>query len=145
MAALTLGRGVGVPPAGLIERFHVPMRSVVRTWAAVARSGVPVEITSWWRDPTRNVAARGEQFSQHLVGTAMDGRSPGRSRAELLGIVLRAAAAYGVTVPLSASETSGTSVHVQGLPKGFVAQILRREPGLVQTAGAFIGPARPLT
>jgi len=142
--ALKVLRGVGIPPAGLIERFHGPMRSVALTWRDVSKV-VPVEITSWWRDPTRNASTPGaETYSQHLVGTAMDGRSPGRTRAQLLPIVQKAALRYGATVPSKASESSGSSVHVQALPVGTVKALLTRTPALVQSALAFIGPARPI-
>ena len=141
--ALRVLTSTGIPPAGLIERFHGPMRAVALTWLAVSRS-VPVEITSWWRDPTRNVSAGGAQYSQHLVGTAMDGRSPGRTRAQLLPLVQKAGARYGVTVPSKASEGSGSSVHVQGLPVGAVRAILTREPQLVASTFSFVGPPRPL-
>lgn len=133
----------GIPPPGLIERFHGPMRAVALTWLAVSRA-VPVEITSWWRDPTRNAATGGAQWSQHLVGTAMDGRSPGMSRDKLLVLVKRAGARYGVSVPSAASESSGSSVHVQGLPVGAVRTILTREPQLIAQTFSFVGPPRPL-
>jgi len=142
--SLTIRSGVGIPPAGLIERFFGPMRSVLLVWRDVSRS-VPVEITSWWRDPTRNVATGGAEYSQHLVGTAVDARSPGLTRNQLLVLAQRAASRYsGVTVPTAGSDTSGTSVHVQGLPTGFVRTIVTREPTLIASAQAFIGPARPI-
>lgn len=141
--ALRIKAGLGIPPAGLVERFFPAMRAVARTWKDVSQV-VPVEITSWWRDPTRNASAGGASYSQHLVGAAMDGRSPGLTRAQLLPIVQRAAARYGATVPAEASEGSGTSVHVQGLAFGVVRAVLTREPRLIPTARSFVGPARPL-
>jgi hypothetical protein len=136
--SLQLQRGARVPPAGLIERFYGPMRNVARVWLLVSRA-VPVEITSWWRpESTAN-------FSQHVLAAAMDGLSPRLSRAQLLPIVQRAAAQIGgVSVPSAASETSGRSVHVQGLPYGVVRTILAREPRILETASGFIGPARPV-
>lgn len=143
MPSLTIQPGVGIPPAGLIERFYSPMGKVARTWAAVARV-VPIQITSWWRDPTRNVSVGGQTYSQHLLGCAMDGLSPQLSREQLLPLVQRAAAYYGVSVPTLASEGSGRSVHVQGLPYGMTQQILTREPQLIATTLGFIGPPRPV-
>jgi hypothetical protein len=113
------------------------MRAVARTWAAVARSGIPVQVTSWWRDPTRNASAGGQTYSQHLLGCAMDAVSP-VGNARLLAAATKAAALYGTQAIMSERG----AVHVQGLPYGMVRSILTREPNLVQTAALEYGPAQ---
>jgi hypothetical protein len=140
---LKLQPGVQSPPAALIDRFYPQILGVARTWLWLARY-VPVEITSWWRDETRNAAAGGATYSQHLVGTAMDGLVPGMTRAQLLPYVQRIAKAYGADAPSKASEGSGRSVHVQGLPYGTVEKLLRRDPEVLTFAQGFVGPPRPL-
>lgn len=139
--ALTLQPGVTPPPAYLIDRFRDPIVRVASVWSLLARY-VPVEVTSWWRDEKRNAAAGGAEFSQHLLGVAIDGLVPGMSRAELLPYVQRIAARFGVDAPARASEGSGRSVHVQGLPFGVTEKILRGEPRLLVRAETFVGPPR---
>lgn len=133
--------GVRVPPDPLVVRFLDPMRRVVLVWLTLSRI-MPITITSWYRAPASNVAAGGQSTSQHLLGTAIDGLSPGRSRDELLPFVQRAAHHFGVSAPAAASAGSGRSVHVQGLPFGMAAQILDADPGLLVRAGGFVGPPR---
>lgn len=129
---------VRFPPALLIDRFLDPMLRVIRTWQTVGQF-VPVVITSWWDDGSVRSKA-----SQHHVGTAIDGLSPALTRAQLLPLVAAVGRYYGVSVPTAASSTSGRSVHVQGLPFGVVANILRNEPNLlVRAASEFHGPPRP--
>lgn len=142
--ALTVQAQVQPPPAYLIDRFREPIRRVALTWITLARY-LPIELTSWYRPAPYNVAASGVSYSQHLVGAAIDGLSPGLTRAQLLPYVQRVASYYGVSAPASASETSGRSVHVQGLPYGLVQRLLTRdEPGLLETASTFVGPPRPV-
>src|SRR5574341_327179 len=118
--------GAKAPPRELIARFGTPMQRVLRTWLLVA-TVVPVEITSWWRSREKELREGRDGYSQHVAGAAMDGLSPGLSRAQLLPYVLRAAKRTGASVPLEGSETSGRSVHVQGLPYGTVRSIATRE------------------
>lgn len=141
---IILQQGVTPPPAGMIERFAPQIRAVALTWLAMGKLGFAVQITSWWRDEARNAAAGGKRYSQHLVGTAMDGLVPGYSRAQLLPFVARVARYYGAVAPPEASEGSGRSVHVQGLPVGTVKTLLTREPMLVRAAQDFVGPPRPV-
>lgn len=142
--SVVLQPGVTPPPAGMVERFAPQIRAVALTWLTLGQMGLAVQITSWWRDEARNAAAGGARFSQHLVGTAMDGLVPGYSRAQLLPWVARVARYYGAVAPSQASEGSGRSVHVQGLPVGTVETILSREPTLLRAAQGFIGPPRPV-
>jgi hypothetical protein len=121
------------PPPELVARFREPMRRLVLVWRDVSRT-VPVELTSWWRSAARNAETRGAAaYSQHLVGTAIDGQAqdPSISRAELLPIVQRAGARYGVSVPSAPSEASGRSVHAQALPVGAVRTMALRDPTLL--------------
>jgi hypothetical protein len=134
---------VQVPPDPLVVQFLDPMRAVVLTWLTVAQV-LPVEITSWWRDEARNAAAGGNAGSQHLIGTAIDALSPGMTRTQLLAFVEPAARYFGVTAPLEGSSTSGRSVHVQGLPAGLTAKILKADPDLIRRAMGFVGPPRPI-
>jgi hypothetical protein len=129
------------PPAALVDRYFLPMRAVASTWVYLARY-LPIEITSWWRDPDHNAEEGGAEYSQHLFGTAMDAKSPGMSRAQLLPLVQRVAAAFGASAPAEGSRTSGSSVHVQGLPAGEVQRVLRSDPGMLVRAEAFVGPPR---
>ncbi|HEX4859727.1 MAG TPA: D-Ala-D-Ala carboxypeptidase family metallohydrolase [Rhizomicrobium sp.] len=142
MASLRFQSQVVQPPAGLVERFHDPMVRVALVWVTLARMGLPIQITSWWRSDAANAAAGGRDYSQHLLGTAMDGLTPNLSRAQLLPHVQRVAAALGVTAPAAASEGSGRSVHVQGLPYGATQRILTQEPGMLVRASEFVGPPR---
>lgn len=138
--SLALNPDVRPPPAALIDRFRDPMVRVARVWTTLARY-YPVVITSWYRPEAVNASTGGKTYSQHLVGCAMDGKSPGMSRAQLLPLVQRVAAQLGgVTVPSAASETSGSSVHVQGLPVGYVQRLVTANPGLIAQAESFVGP-----
>jgi hypothetical protein len=120
------------------------MRKALGVWVALARV-LPIEVTSWWRPPSANVAAGGKDYSQHLVGTAIDALSPSYTRAQLLPLVQRVAALYGVSAPSAASEGSGRSVHVQALPYGTVQRLLTRDdPAILTAAATFVGPPRPL-
>jgi hypothetical protein len=130
------------PPPLLLDRFYQPTLAVARVWLYLARF-LPIEVTSWWRDPSRNASAGGQDYSQHLVGTAIDAKSPGLSRAQLLPYVAAVGRVYGVSVPAAASEGSGASVHVQGLPYGLVRELLTRDPQLIERATAAHGPPRP--
>lgn len=132
---------VQVPPDPIIERFAEPIAQAYLTFWVLSLF-VPIEITSWWRSPASNRAAGGSAGSQHLVGTALDGLSPGLSREQLLPLVALVARYTRVGVPKIASATSGRSVHVQALPAGTVAKILRGDPGLLDRALAFVGPPR---
>lgn len=133
---------VVAPPAAIVERFYPEIRKVAAVWVLLSRL-TDVEITSWWRSPEHNASVGGARWSQHVTGTAMDGLVPGLTRAQLLPYVQRIAAHYGVQAPSAASEGSGRSVHVQGLPYGMAERVLRTEPVLtsVQT---FVGPPRPV-
>jgi len=135
---------VRAPPAYYIGQFRAEMQRVLSTWAAVARAlgaaGHDLEITSWWRD-FRPVG--GATYSQHLVGTAIDALSPRLTRAQLLPLVQRAARLYGTSAPTKASERSGRSVHVQVLPVGTVATLVRQ--GILARAESFVGPPQPLS
>lgn len=142
--SISVRSGVQRPPAGLIERFRVPIVRVVQVWVTLANAGLPVEITSWYRPSAVNAATQGKTYSQHLVGTAMDAVVEGYSREQLLPIVQRVASRLGVTVPTAASETSGRSVHVQGLPSGYLQDLAQREPSLIASAESFVGPPRPI-
>jgi hypothetical protein len=133
---------VQLPPDPLVYQFLEPMRAVVLTWLTVAQV-LPIEITSWWRDEARNAAAGGNPGSQHLIGTAIDGLSPGMNRTQLLAFVEPAARYFGVTAPAEGSSTSGRRVHVQGLPAGMTAQLLKANPNLLRTAESFVGPPQP--
>jgi hypothetical protein len=133
---LTFQPQVQVPPDPLVLRFLDPMRRVLWTWALLSRY-LPIEVTSWWRPQSATV-------SQHQLGTAIDALSPAYSRAQLLPLVQWAGNHFGVSVPSAPSETSGRSVHVQGLPFGLTEQILQANPSLIASATSFIGPPRPL-
>lgn len=137
---LQLAATTGVPPAGIIERFIGPMRAVARTWAAVAALGLPITVTSWYRGQERNAAAGGQEFSQHLLGCAMDAVCPAVSQARLLQLAQSAAIRYGTTAIISERG----AVHIQGLPNGMARSILTREPTLIAQASTFIGPPRPV-
>ena len=146
--ALRFQPQVKLPPAYLIDRFLAPMRATLGVWVTLGRV-IDVEVTSWWREPIANAGAGGADYSQHIVGCAIDAVSPGRTRAQLLPLVQKVAARYfaspSTAVPSSASETSGRSVHVQGLPVGMVQTLLqRREPAILSVASQFVGPPRPL-
>lgn len=146
--ALRFQSQVKLPPAYLIDRFLAPMRAVLGVWVTLGRV-IDVEVTSWWREPAANAAAGGADYSQHIVGCAIDAVSPGRTRAQLLPLVQKVAARYfaspAAAVPSKASETSGRSVHVQGLPVGFVQTLIqRREPAILTVAQSFVGPPRPV-
>lgn len=61
---------------------QVPPHSIVSVWYPViipfaerisrAWQDSPFLITSWWRSPQHNLDVGGEEFSQHLIGTAAD-------------------------------------------------------------------------
>lgn len=141
--SLRFRSGVQPPPAYFIERFLREVQAVARTWSWLGQH-VPVEITSWWRDAGHNASIPGAAgYSQHLVGTAIDGVILGLTRAEALPYVQRVAAAFGASAPSKASETSGNSVHVQALPYGTVERLVKS--GAVELAGGltFVGPPRP--
>jgi hypothetical protein len=127
----------------MIERFRREIEAVARTWAWLGRH-VDVQITSWWRSAEHNAATAGAaSYSQHLVGTAIDGMITGLTRAEALPYVQRVAAAFGAEAPTKGSEGSGASVHVQALPYGMVERLVKS--GAVSLAGGatFVGPPRP--
>jgi hypothetical protein len=137
--SLRVAAGVGAPGAQLVQRFRRQMLAVARTWAAVARTGADVQITSWHRGTGRNKEAGGQEFSQHLLGVAMDAVSTNRTQAQLFALAQRAATAYGTTAILS----NRGAVHVQALPNGAVRALVTREPTLV-SALAVLRPASPI-
>lgn len=130
---------VQFPPSAFVDRFTGPMLATLGVWWVLGQL-LPIEVTSWWRSVGSNREAGGSQHSQHLVGTAMDAISPGLTRAQLLPLVTLVASYTGATVPKDPSATSGRSVHVQGLPAGAVATMLRRDPTMISDAMAFVGP-----
>ena len=73
-------RGVGAPVsvrsnlATLARDLLEPLRAVL---------GVPITVTSGYRDPTRNAAVGGSDTSQHMDGTAADISPNGLSLAEV--------------------------------------------------------------
>lgn len=104
------------------------MLAVVGTWLDVSRQVPDLTITSWWRSEAKNAATPGSaQFSQHLVGCAMDGTSSvGQQR--LFALASAAAARHGTRALISERG----AVHVQGLPYGAVRAIVEREPELLR-------------
>lgn len=141
--SLVIRPNVQQPPAGLLDRFYPQIVSVARVWLYLARF-MPIEVTSWYRPEAVNAATSGKTYSQHLVGAAMDALNPQLSREQLLPYVQQVARAFGVTAPSAASETSGRSVHVQGLPTGYLQTLVQREPTLLARADSFVGPPRPI-
>lgn len=71
-------------------------------------------VTSWWRDRGTNEIHGGEEFSQHLIGLALDldVQDPNRLIADLRreGLVV---------------IDEGSHVHVQLFPAGVVAPLIR--------------------
>jgi len=129
------------PPDPIIREFLPRMRSLLSAWSAIARQVPDLQITSWYRSPTRNAATPGAaEFSQHTVGCAMDGISPALGQAKLYALAQSIAPRFGCT----ALASEGRAVHLQALPNGTVRQWASRNPGLYQSASAFVGPPRPV-
>jgi len=75
-----------------------------------ANAGLPVRASSWWRSPTKNQTVGGQQYSQHLLGFAIDlvyanaqARASGIARMKQLGLW---------------TLDEGDHVHVQLFPAG---------------------------
>jgi hypothetical protein len=109
------------PPPAVIARFRLPIARLAQWYIAARRQYPGVRLTSWWRSRERNAAVGGQPTSQHLVGCAID----------VVGVPLaqaqRLAAQYGLT----AIASQRGAVHVQALPAGTVARLLRAEPELL--------------
>lgn len=97
-------------------------------------------VSGWWRTPESNASSGGREYSQHLLGLAIDIVTP-NPRA-----VIDAASRLGL-IAIYHNVGSGWHVHVQARPAGFVRQLAARAADLWRyiTGQAYVNPpsARP--
>jgi hypothetical protein len=92
--------------------------------ASWASRGTDVTPTSWYRNPAENKAVGGKQFSQHLVGWAVDVVGEDQQA------FAKRARIAGLTVVMGDTHT-----HVQLFPPGILRSLLG-----IASAGRITGP-----
>ena len=111
------------PPAELVVAMERRFPGVFRAFTQrvdQALAGLNVTATSWWRGAATNADVGGAQFSQHLLGLALDLDGPDR-------LVARdRLSRLGLPVIFHAVPGGAPHVHVQALPAGLLQILLRR-------------------
>lgn len=69
-AELVTGLPAGTVPPAAVQQAAVGMAALLERVRAAL--GVPLKVTSWWRDGRHNVEVGGVAGSQHLTGNAAD-------------------------------------------------------------------------
>lgn len=108
------------PPAELVTRFRPQMLKLGSFWKTLKAEGHRPRLTSWWRSIGHNREVGGQSSSQHLSGTAID----------FTGVTLATVQPIAARFGLTAIASNRGAVHVQALPAGTVARLLRSEPAL---------------
>lgn len=112
------------PPTSIVWTVDRWAPGIYRAfWEALVGGlqGVPVSVTSYWRDPTVNAAVGGLADSQHLIGLGID-IAPEAGRMGEAASILQARGLTVVSYP--------SHLHVQAWPAG-----VARRAGLLDALG----------
>ncbi len=100
------------PPPAIVRYWYPEIWDFVERIRYAYRL-IPFEVTSWWRDEERNRLVGGNEYSQHLIATAIDAIPlSGYDQASLAWAFRQAG--------LIAVDSYQRHVHTQLYPAGFL-------------------------